>query len=227
MLISLAKLEAFHVSWRAHQVFPIFLIGSIVAVSGVGELIRVTYAPLPEPEETATAEILVPPARLSPSRLDVTPDWAPAFGVRRVEDNISSLVELAADEEQLPVTSENNYRLRGIILEGSHSLALIEGENGTEIIRAGEALSDGQTLIDIHQDGIVVGGPGGQAHIAFVEPNSSGSQGGSHIFVRSDRLGASPEGKNAAEGLASRGTLQTAHSRPPQLSPPRFFSMPN
>ncbi len=207
--------------------FPLLLIGGIVAAIGVNQLARAVFTSLPEPEMMIQIAVVDPETRVPSSRPRVVAEWAPVFGSPQMEDITISLSEPV--EEAETVRLELNYRLRGIVVGEDHDIAILEGGNGTEIVRTGGELLDGRKLLEIHQDGVLIESAGGSILIAFLEAEftaleESSSDVGRDDSVIIERSAPALAVTDVLKDSSSSRALQTAHSRRHQAAPRRFFS---
>ena len=214
-----------------HPSLPLLLLGIIIAGSGIGQLARASYASLPEPERRAAFDVAVPEVQTFQPPSETLSDWAYAFGVPQPESASPPAEERTEETRSMtverPAPSKPIYRLRGVMLENDRSLALLEGENGTEVVRVGGHLSGGQQLVEIRRDGVLIEGFEGLVLVAFPEADAADLERNALATARHRQQEAEFERTTSPEARTSHHRLRTAHSHHPQLQPPRFFRMTN
>ena len=226
MLSSIARLVFPHIRRLTSWSLLILLIGGVGAASGLGQLMRTFHSTFPEAERTFRVEALASDSHRSSTRADTAAIWAAAFGSPPLESGTAWLLEPI--EEAPTVTGDLDYRLRGIVIEDGHGFALLDGGNGTEVVRAGGELSDGRKLVEVRNHSVLIEGQGGtRALLAFPEPVFADHQENPQVFSRDGRVGLTLQEIEVAETPLRRRMHQTTHSRPPPLSPNRFFSIAN
>lgn len=154
--------------WLAWFLTPITL---VAALWSGDQLRRVLETPLPQERETA-AEVATP---ILPKAAEPQPPmrWPSLFGVYVAPEpqppRPPEPVTKEPPRPPAPPLDSLGFSLKGVVSNGGTDWAIVSHPTGDRLLRVGDKLSDGITVLEISAQGLTVDNHGEAAVLQFLE----------------------------------------------------------